>query len=92
VSEKTIEYSTRANSEFTDGDARRAWAEQQIKWGLWELPEAQLGMLGDVAGLELLLVHPPRLGPQMARRGDLVGAESGNLSFRRRSLSQSTAS
>jgi SAM-dependent methyltransferase len=43
---------TKANAEFTDADARRKWAERDVSWGLWPTPEAELGVLGDVSGLD----------------------------------------
>ena len=38
------------NEQFTDDDADARWAETAITWGLFRLPEHDLGLLGDVAG------------------------------------------
>jgi SAM-dependent methyltransferase len=45
---------TKANAEHTGPRAREAWAQDEITWGVFEIPEAQLGVLGDVAGLDVL--------------------------------------
>ena len=45
---------TVVNSQFTDEDADRAWAAKEITWGLFGVPERDLGVLGDVAGLDVL--------------------------------------
>jgi SAM-dependent methyltransferase len=45
---------TRSNAEFTDAQAVRAWAGDEITWGLFNVPESQLGVLGDVAGLDVV--------------------------------------
>jgi SAM-dependent methyltransferase len=45
---------TRSNAEYTDRTARRAWAQQEIDWGMWGTPESELGVLGDVAGLDVV--------------------------------------
>lgn len=47
-----VDYWTKVNAEFTDPDARRAWAEREVSWGLWPTPEAGLGLLGDVSRLD----------------------------------------
>jgi SAM-dependent methyltransferase len=36
------------NAQFTDADAEARWAEPDIRWGLFRIPEATLGVLGDV--------------------------------------------
>ncbi|HLY85615.1 MAG TPA: class I SAM-dependent methyltransferase [Gaiellaceae bacterium] len=45
---------TRANAEFTDRDAEEKWAREDIVWGAFEWPESELGILGDVAGLDVV--------------------------------------
>jgi len=52
LSEKNVEHWTKANAEYTDGDARRAWAKEEFSWGIWGVPESEIGILGDVAGLD----------------------------------------
>jgi SAM-dependent methyltransferase len=45
---------TRANEEYTDASAERAWAQDEITWGVFELPESELNVLGDVDGLDVV--------------------------------------
>jgi len=45
---------TRKNSEYGDAWADEAWASQDIQWGLFLLPESELQVLGDVAGLDAI--------------------------------------
>ncbi|MEZ5144421.1 MAG: class I SAM-dependent methyltransferase [Acidimicrobiales bacterium] len=42
------------NAAFTDADADRRWREPGISWGLFHLPERELGLLGDVVGLDVV--------------------------------------
>jgi SAM-dependent methyltransferase len=45
---------TRTNAEFTDGAALRLWAQEEMDWGVFNVPESELGVLGDVAGLDVV--------------------------------------
>ncbi|MEO8106496.1 MAG: class I SAM-dependent methyltransferase [Actinomycetes bacterium] len=45
---------TVVNAQHTDADARRLWASDQIRWGLFGIADAELGVLGDVNGLDVL--------------------------------------
>jgi SAM-dependent methyltransferase len=45
---------TIVNSEFTDEHADRAWAAEEITWGLFQIPDRDLGVLGDVANLDVV--------------------------------------
>jgi SAM-dependent methyltransferase len=45
---------TKANAEYTDRSAVEAWAQEEITWGMWNVPESELALLGDVAGLDVL--------------------------------------
>ena len=45
---------TQANSEYTDEHAYRAWGAEDITWGIFNVPEQQLGVLGDVHGLDVI--------------------------------------
>jgi SAM-dependent methyltransferase len=45
---------TTINAEYTDGQASRKWAETEVKWGIWDIPDAELGALGDVGGLDVV--------------------------------------
>ena len=52
MSETNVEHWTKINSEYTDGDARRAWAQEEFSWGIWGVPESDVRIFGDVAGLD----------------------------------------
>jgi SAM-dependent methyltransferase len=45
---------TRTNVEYTDRAAERQWAEEEITWGIWGVPESELRLLPPVAGLDVL--------------------------------------
>jgi SAM-dependent methyltransferase len=45
---------TRANAEYTDSSAAGAWAQEEITWGVFEIPEADLRVLGEVNGLDVV--------------------------------------
>jgi SAM-dependent methyltransferase len=45
---------TKQNAEFTDPSASRAWAAEDITWGVFGVPESGVGCLGDVAGLDVV--------------------------------------
>jgi SAM-dependent methyltransferase len=62
---------TKANAEHTDGRAASAWARDDIGWGLWNIPEAEVGAVGDVAGLDVVEIGcgTAYLSAWLARRG-----------------------
>jgi SAM-dependent methyltransferase len=45
---------TKANAEFTDEQANRAWRAQTITWGVFGVPEESLQTLGNVDGLDVV--------------------------------------
>ncbi|MGH3111318.1 MAG: class I SAM-dependent methyltransferase [Gaiellaceae bacterium] len=45
---------TKTNAEFTDAQADRNWRATEITWGVFNHPESEIGILGDVAGLEVV--------------------------------------
>ncbi|MFL6182890.1 MAG: class I SAM-dependent methyltransferase [Actinomycetes bacterium] len=45
---------TLVNQRHTDSDAAGRWASDEIRWGLFGIPEAQVQVLGDVDGLDVL--------------------------------------
>ncbi|MGH3078331.1 MAG: class I SAM-dependent methyltransferase [Gaiellaceae bacterium] len=45
---------TKTNAEYTDDHARRAWAEEELTWGVFGVPEAEVGVLGNVDGLDVV--------------------------------------
>jgi SAM-dependent methyltransferase len=52
LSEKNVELWTKTNAEFTDASARRSWEREEIVWGVFAVPESEVGVLGDVSGLD----------------------------------------
>ena len=45
---------TRNNANFTGPNARSAWAEEDMSWGVFLVPESELNVYGDVSGLDVL--------------------------------------
>lgn len=54
MTDPTIEAWTRANAEYTDERAEGRWAQEEITWGVWDVPERELGALPDVAGKDVV--------------------------------------
>jgi SAM-dependent methyltransferase len=45
---------TEANAQYTDAAAAAAWASEEIAWGVWQKPESELEVLGDVRDLDIV--------------------------------------
>jgi SAM-dependent methyltransferase len=45
---------TKSNAEYTDAQAAEKWALDEITWGLWDVPESGIGVLGDLKGLDVV--------------------------------------
>ncbi len=45
---------TKTNEEYTDGAAERGWSKREFTWGVFGVPERELGVLGDLAGLDVI--------------------------------------
>lgn len=45
---------TETNRAYTDPDAERSWSDPEITWGVFEIPEPTLNILGDVRGLDVI--------------------------------------
>jgi SAM-dependent methyltransferase len=45
---------TKGNAEYTDARADVAWAKEEIDWGIWDYPESDIDVLGDVDGLDVV--------------------------------------
>ncbi len=39
---------TQTNADFTHGQAQGAWAQEGITWGVWSVPEADIGALAGI--------------------------------------------
>jgi SAM-dependent methyltransferase len=44
---------TKANAEYTDSKALSSW-NGEAHWGIWRIPDAELGIFGDVGGLDVV--------------------------------------
>ena len=62
---------TQINADFTDEDAERAWSAEEVSWGLFKVPDRELGVLGDVADLDVVELGcgTAYLSAWLARRG-----------------------
>ena len=62
---------TRNNAKFTGPNARAAWAEEDMSWGVFTVPESELNVYGDVSGLDVLDLGcgTAYLSAWMAKRG-----------------------
>lgn len=45
---------TASNAQYTDEQADRAWRAEEITWGMFGNTETEVGVLGDVAGLDVV--------------------------------------
>lgn len=42
------------NAQYTDGQAPDKWTADDISWGIFDIPETQVDVLGDVAGMDVI--------------------------------------
>jgi SAM-dependent methyltransferase len=65
---------TKANAEYTDRQAERAWATDEISWGMFAGPESELNALPDVDGKDVVELGcgTAYFGAWLARRGARV--------------------
>jgi SAM-dependent methyltransferase len=45
---------TKENAAYTGPKAHEAWTQKEITWGVFHVPESELGVLGDVAGKDIV--------------------------------------
>src|SRR5437764_15472783 len=45
---------TETNREHTNDSAPANWALDEITWGVWAIDESEIGVLGDVSGLDVV--------------------------------------
>jgi SAM-dependent methyltransferase len=67
---------TIVNQAFTADDGLRVWADTEISWGLFGAPERDLGVLGEVRGLDVVELGcgTAYFSARLARRGARVVA------------------
>lgn len=44
----------RANAEYTDARAHDAWAQEEVTWGKWHIPESELRVLPEIADKDVV--------------------------------------
>ena len=42
------------NDQYTDTQAEAKWGADDMRWGIFDIPDEELGALGDVAGLDIV--------------------------------------
>ena len=52
--QQNVETWTRANADYTDAAAQRAWTQEEITWGVWSISESELKILGRLEGLDVV--------------------------------------
>jgi len=76
--QKNVASWTRANEEYTNASAERAWAQEEIHWGVFERPESDLKILGDVSEVDAVELGcgTAYFSAWLARRGaQVVGVD-----------------
>jgi ubiquinone/menaquinone biosynthesis C-methylase UbiE len=65
---------TQANAEYTDAQAREAWAQEEITWGVFAYAESEVRVLPDVAGKDVVELGcgTAYISAWLARRGARV--------------------
>lgn len=65
---------TKSNAEYTDASAERSWAKEEIAFGMCNVPESELGVLGDVADKDVIELGcgTAYFGAWLAKRGARV--------------------
>jgi SAM-dependent methyltransferase len=65
---------TKANAEYTDRNARDAWAKDEIDWGMFSGSELEINALGDVDGKDVVELGcgTAYFGAWLAKRGAMV--------------------
>jgi SAM-dependent methyltransferase len=65
---------TQANRDHTDARAHDAWSKAEMDWGVWAVPESEVGVLPDVAGMDVVELGcgTAYFGAWLAKRGARV--------------------
>jgi SAM-dependent methyltransferase len=65
---------TRANKKYTDANAHDAWAEEEISWGMWHVPESEVHALPAFEGKKVIELGcgTAYFGAWLAKRGGRV--------------------
>lgn len=72
--DKNVEVWSETNARYTDAAAPRAWAQEEITWGIWSVPESKVRVLPDVDGLDVVELGcgTAYFSARLARRGARV--------------------
>jgi len=62
---------TKSNARYTDGHAEKAWAQEDITWGVWSTPESAVRVLPEVKGKDVVELGcgTAYVGAWLKRRG-----------------------
>jgi len=65
---------TQANRDHTDARAHGAWSKAEMDWGVWRVPESDVGVLPDVDGMDVVELGcgTAYFGAWLAKRGARV--------------------
>jgi SAM-dependent methyltransferase len=65
---------TQANRDHTDARAHGAWSKAEMDWGVWAVPESEVGVLPDVEGMDVVELGcgTAYFGAWLAKRGARV--------------------
>ena len=72
--ERNVAAWTKANAAYTDPSAAAAWARDEINWGMVAVPDSEVGVIGDVDGLDVVELGcgTAYFAARLARRGARV--------------------
>src|SRR6266700_6739440 len=45
---------TKNNAEYTDARAPESWAQEEVTWGIWRIPESELQVLPPLEGIDVV--------------------------------------
>jgi SAM-dependent methyltransferase len=45
---------TKSNAEHYDARAPQVWAREEMDWGVWGIPESEVGVIGEVDGVDVV--------------------------------------
>lgn len=52
--QRNVELWAKHNAQHTDASARSSWERAEITWGLWHVPDAEIGIFDELAGLDVV--------------------------------------
>ena len=76
MTDPTVAAWTRENERYTDGRAEQAWAQDEITYGIWNVPESELHALPDLAGKDVVLAFVESYGRVAVDGPESTGART----------------